>query len=122
MAKAPSSAADYILEAMENISADIRGHDFESFRKDRRARQLVERNLEIASEASRRISDEFKRSEPGVPWKDLAGIGNILRHRYHEIRVEAIWKTCTEDLESLKNAAKRMRKTFERGGNRDIQN
>ena len=101
MTKDPSSAADYILEAIENISADIRGHDFESFRKDRRARQLVERNLEIASEASRRIPDEFKRSEPEVPWKDLAGIGNILRHRYHEIRVEVIWKTCAEDLESL---------------------
>ena len=86
MAKDPSSATDYILEAMENISTDIRGHDFESFRKDRRTRRLVERNLEVASEAGRRIPDEFKRSEPGVPWKDLAGIGNVLRHRYHEIR------------------------------------
>lgn len=122
MTKDPSSAADYILEAIENISADIRGHDFESFRKDRRARQLVERNLEIASEASRRIPDEFKRSEPKVPWKDLAGIGNILRHRYHEIRVEVIWKTCAEDLESLKNAVGRMRETSGRGGNRDIRN
>lgn len=63
-----------------------------------------------------------KGASRNVPWKDLAGIGNILRHRYHEIRVEAIWKTCAEDLESLKNAVKRMRKTFERGGNRGIQN
>ena len=107
---------------MENISTDIRGRDFESFRKDRRARRLVERNLEIASEAGRGIPDEFRRSEPGVPWKDLAGIGNVLRRRCHEIGVEAIWKTCTENPESLKNAVRRTHETFERGGNRDVPN
>ena len=120
MAEDPSSAVDCVPEAIENISADIRGHDFESFRKDRRARRLIERNPEIASEAGRGIPDEFKRSEPEVPWKDLAGIGNILRRRCHEIRIEVIWKTCTEDLKSLKNAVKRMRETFERGGNRGV--
>jgi hypothetical protein len=45
---------------------------------DRRARQLAERNLGI-SEASRRIADDLKATEPDVPWQDIAGIGNVLR-------------------------------------------
>ena len=112
MAKDPSSAADHILEAVENIRADIDGHDFESFRKDRRARQLVERNLEILSEASRRLPDELKRQEREVEWGKLAGLGNILRHRYHQVGDDVIWETCAKDLDSLKNAVVRMRETF----------
>ena len=59
---------------------DTAGYDFEKFRKDRRARQLVERNLEILSEASRRLPKELKDLAAHIPWRAVAGIGNILRH------------------------------------------
>jgi len=42
-------------QALEWIEADVDGFDLERFVGDRRARQLVERNLEVLSEASRRI-------------------------------------------------------------------
>jgi uncharacterized protein with HEPN domain len=57
MAKDPKLYADHLLEAIANIEEDIAGHDFDSFRSDRRAKQLVERNLEIISEASRRLPE-----------------------------------------------------------------
>ena len=55
MSKNPTLYVDQILEAIKNIYADIAGKDLESFRADRRTRQLIERNLEILSEASRRL-------------------------------------------------------------------
>ena len=58
MEKDPGIYVRHILEAIDNIGADTAGYDFEKFRMDRRARQLVERNLEILSEASRRLPDE----------------------------------------------------------------
>ena len=63
---------------------------FEKFAADRRVRQLVERNLEILSEASRRILDHLKAAEPGVPWREIAGIGNVLRHHYGEVRSDIL--------------------------------
>ena len=36
-------------------------------------RQLVERNLEILSEASRRLPDELKEQEAHIPWRAVAG-------------------------------------------------
>jgi uncharacterized protein with HEPN domain len=51
MEKDPSVYVCHILEAIANIEMDTAGFDFEKFRVDRRARQLVERNLEILSEA-----------------------------------------------------------------------
>jgi uncharacterized protein with HEPN domain len=53
MEKDPAIYVRHILEAIANIETDIAGYDFEKFRADRRTRQLVERNLEILSEASR---------------------------------------------------------------------
>jgi uncharacterized protein with HEPN domain len=72
--------ADDILQAIANIEADTAGLDFAQFVTDRRARQLVERNLEIISEASRRMPNHLKAAEPDVPWREIAGIGNVLRH------------------------------------------
>jgi uncharacterized protein with HEPN domain len=59
----------HILEAITNIETDTAGYDFEKFRADRRTRQLVERNLEILSEASRRLPEELKLDEARIPWR-----------------------------------------------------
>lgn len=66
MSKDPTLYADQILEAITNIYTDINGKDLQSFCADRRIRQLVERNLEILSEASRRLPDEFKQRESAM--------------------------------------------------------
>ena len=63
MEKDPAIYVRHILQAIANIEADIAGYDFDRFRVDRRTRQLVERNLEILSEASRRIPNEHKDRE-----------------------------------------------------------
>jgi uncharacterized protein with HEPN domain len=39
-----------------------------------------------------------------VRWKDIAGIGNILRHEYQYIDAAIIWKAVKNDLPPLKEA------------------
>ena len=100
--------AEDILQAITNIEADTADLDFAGFRTDRRARQLVERNLEIISEASRRIPDPQRSAEPDIPWREIAGIGNVLRHDYGEVRPDILWRVCTHRLPSLKAAVQRI--------------
>lgn len=100
---------DHMLESIANIEADTLGHDFGTFRKDRRIRQLVERNLEIISEASRRLPQAAKDVEGQIPWRAIAGIGNVIRHDYHDTYPTILWETCAKDLGSLKDALLRMR-------------
>jgi len=45
----------------------------------------VTRCLEVISEASRRLSDELKARHLGIPWKQMAGAGNIYRHDYQTL-------------------------------------
>ena len=100
---------DHMLEAIANIEADTAGYEFEGFRKDRRIRQLVERNLEIISEASRRLPPAAKEAEAQIPWRAIAGIGNVIRHDYHETYPTVLWETCQKDLQPLKGALSRIR-------------
>jgi uncharacterized protein with HEPN domain len=69
-------------------------------------RDAVLRNLEIVSEASRRISDELKERYPGVPWTGIAGAGNVYRHDYDEIDDRIVWDTATRGLEPLRDLLK----------------
>jgi uncharacterized protein with HEPN domain len=108
MEKDPRIYTRHILEAIANIETDTAGCDFEKFRLDRRARQLVERNLEILSEASRRLPKDLKDQETQIPWRAIAGIGNVLRHDYHETYPTVLWDTCKKDLTPLKEAVLRI--------------
>lgn len=113
MQRDPRLYADHMLDAIANIEADTAGLDFERFRGDRRVRQLVERNLEIISEASRRLPQVFKDAEGRIPWRAIAGIGNVIRHDYHHTYPTVLWQTCSEDLQPLKDALNRIRSTLE---------
>jgi uncharacterized protein with HEPN domain len=41
---------------------------------------------------------------PAVPWADIRGIGNHLRHAYDSIETDEIWNIIRRDLEPLKAA------------------
>ena len=107
MSKTPDFYIEDMRRAIGHIEEDISDLDVATFAADRRARQLVERNLEIISEASRRLPEQLKESTPEIPWKEIAGIGNILRHDYHDSRPDILWNTCKLDLPPLKEVLMR---------------
>jgi uncharacterized protein with HEPN domain len=71
-----------IVEAIERIGRVLDGASLNVFERDWEKRWLVERGIQIISEASRRIPDEIKKRRPEIQWAKVAGIGNVLRHDY----------------------------------------
>jgi uncharacterized protein with HEPN domain len=53
----------------------------------------VIRCLEIISEASRRLPASVKDRHPAIPWKEIAGAGNVYRHDYEEVSAVKVWNT-----------------------------
>ena len=74
-----------IVEAIELITAELAGTDLHTFSDNRRQRWIVERGLEIVSEASRHLSETIKARHADIPWRKVAGIGNVLRHGYNDV-------------------------------------
>lgn len=95
-------------EAVSWIESDVEGFDVTRFVDDRRARQLVERNLEILSEASRRIPPDLKATEPDVDWTALANLGNVLRHEYQRVDPVLLWTLLADELDALSTALRRL--------------
>ena len=90
-----------IVEAIELIRSEMAGVTLEAFEPDIRKRWLVERGVEIISEASRRLSDDLKTRHPEIPWPKVAGIGNVLRHNYENIAAPVMWTLVRDDLPLL---------------------
>ena len=105
----PADYAGHILSAIGEIEQFTDGFVLDVFVADMRTFRAVERCLEIISEATRRLPDTEKARETSVPWGDVAGIGNVLRHDYSKVDVKTIWDTITSDLAVLKAATKRIR-------------
>ena len=95
-----------IVEAIELIRSEMAGVTLQAFEQDKRKRWLVERGIEIISEASRHFSDELKAKHPEIPWSKVAGIGNVLRHEYEHVAHDVLWHVVRDDLPPLERVCR----------------
>ena len=87
-----------IVEAIERIQDVLKNISLEAFETDWQRQWLVQRGVEIISEATRHLTDEMKARHPEIPWQKVAGIGNVLRHNYENVAAPVIWKLAKTDL------------------------
>ena len=80
----------------------MRGITKKEFEDSELLQGFVERKLEIIGEATKRISEHFKKQYPNIPWKDMAGMRDILIHQYTEVDEDIVWKTITQKIPFLK--------------------
>jgi uncharacterized protein with HEPN domain len=80
-----------ILETIERVQWKTQDKPFAEFASDWELQFIVQRAIEIISEASRRIPEELNATRPEIEWRSIAGIGSVLRHEYHTISDKVIW-------------------------------
>ena len=95
-----------MLEAAERVREVVGDLPLEAFEGDWQRHWLVQRGIEIISEASRHFPAEMKARHPHIPWTKVAGIGNVLRHGYEDIAAPVLWKLVREDLPQLKQVCR----------------
>lgn len=91
-----------LCEAIEAIESFPAGYTLPLYQADRKTQSAVERQLLILSEAAVRLGDEAASLCPGHDWRDIRGIGNHLRHGYHLIDPELIWRITQSELKTRK--------------------
>ncbi len=104
----------HILTAITAIDDYTAGKTLADFQSNRLLADAVERNIERLSEASRHLPDELKAGYPDIPWREIADIGNVLRHAYDRVAPERIWQIVTDDLAPLREAVEAIIDTFEK--------
>ena len=94
---------EHMLESIRRIETNVSGGQ-ESFLASHTLRDAVLRNLQTLAEASQRLSDTLKQTQPLIPWREIAAFRNVLVHNYLGIDLDTVWMVIQRDIPSLKQA------------------
>jgi uncharacterized protein with HEPN domain len=89
---------DDILEATRKILEYTSTSSEEQFYADRKTVEAVVWNLQIIGEAAKNIPEEIRSRYPDIPWRDMAGLRDIIVHQYFGIKLDVIWKVIQRDV------------------------
>jgi uncharacterized protein with HEPN domain len=107
-----SSRAYWRVTDMERAISEIQklleGKNVNSLMADAATRAAFERFLEILSEASRHIPDDLKEEFSEIPWRQVADLGNFIRHVYHKVDMEVLWSIYENDLDPLEAVVRKL--------------
>jgi uncharacterized protein with HEPN domain len=90
-----------ILIAARKALHFVEGITRSNFKENEIIQNAVMRPLEIIGEASARVSQEFRKAHPQIPWREMIGLRNRLIHEYFRVDVSAVWDTIHKDLPQL---------------------
>ncbi len=92
---------EHIAEAISRIANYIADMDAPAFHSTPVVQDACIRQLEIIGEATKRLTTEFRNKHTHVPWKDIAGMRDILIHDYLNVDLDLVWKTVKEKIPEL---------------------
>ena len=93
-----------IIENIGAIELFTAGMDLRGFALADQTIRAVKYSLLVISEAATKLGDLAAELCPSVPWREIRGLGNRLRHDYESINVVRVWLLIERDLPPLKAA------------------
>ena len=93
-----------IWESIAAIEEYTRGISRTGFENNPQMQDAVARRLETIGEAAKHLPDDFRLRYPDVPWKQIAGLRDVLIHEYFNVRIMRVWYVVVNDLQALKQA------------------
>lgn len=90
-----------ILEAIDKIEKYTANGKSE-FMQSQLIQDAVIRNVEVIGEISKRVSAGFRTYHYEVPWKQMAGIRDVLIHDYDSVDLEIVWNVVIRELPKVK--------------------
>lgn len=90
-----------ILDSIGKIESFNRGLNYQKFTRDNKTQSASIMQLHIIGELSKKINKET-REKIAIPWRDIAGMRDIISHDYFDMDLKIIWKTINKDLEKIK--------------------
>lgn len=102
MKKDPKIFLAHILDSIllvEEYSAHLTQSQFH---KNRALQDAIIRRLEIIGEAVKNLPTAFKMQHSDIPWRQIAGMRDVLIHEYFAVDLSLTWKVVKQELPLIK--------------------
>lgn len=104
----PDALLRHVQLCLERI-ADYSQGGADEFLSDSKTQDAVVRNLEIIGQAVRDHGIEsLAAAAPEIPWKQIAGLRNVLAHQYLGVDLRLVWNIVDKELPRLRSAVTRL--------------
>ena len=90
---------EHIRQAMRFLLEHV--HAKEDLEKDEVLRHAVERNFTVIGEAAKRVPESVRKENPQIPWKEMAGMRDMIIHEYDDIDLDEVWGTIKKDIPNV---------------------
>ena len=91
-----------ILASIDAIEEYIKGLDYDKFEEDFLTQDAVMMRLSIIGESTAKLTLEFRKSYPDIPWKSMKAVRNLIVHDYSSVNLRKIWEIVSKDLPTTK--------------------
>lgn len=102
-----------VLDCIDKIENYIDGISESDFEANFEKQDAVIRRIEIIGEAVKNISIETRNKNPEVPWREIAGMRDMVVYAYFGVSIGMIWKVAKEDIPRLKLDLIRIKKELQ---------
>ncbi len=84
---------------LEDYTRDVKQNEFV---KNLPLQDAIVRRLEIIGEAVKNLPPSFCSKHPEIPWKQIAGMRDILIHKYFSVDLVLTWKVVKQEIPAIK--------------------
>jgi uncharacterized protein with HEPN domain len=90
-----------IVNAAKRVLLFAQGLDKSGLANNEEKQSAILYQVIIVGEATKRLSAEFRLQHPEIPWKDIAGMRDILAHQYDRVSINTLWDAIQTDIPEL---------------------
>ncbi|MFG3817895.1 HepT-like ribonuclease domain-containing protein [Limnothrix redekei] len=80
-----------IFTATQQALLYAQGIDQDSLKQDDEKQAAILYRLIVIGEATKRLSNEFRSQYPTIPWRQMAGLRDVMIHDYDELDLDILW-------------------------------
>ena len=91
----------HMLDAAHEVVVFITGETRDSLNHDLKLVRALCMSIGIIGEAAANLSDELRKQNPEIPWRQIIGMRNFLIHAYFSLDLDILWNTATQSIPPL---------------------